>query len=83
MDVVVCDATASYAKKAIIISQMDTSIAIRSPEEVIPKIAALKNHVADQVITSTTDFSVSTLKGIRKFFKFTADKHKDWIYCFL
>ena len=61
---------------------MDTSIAIRSPEEVIPKIAALKNHVTDQVVTSTTDFSVSTLKEIRKFFKFTAEKHKDWNYTF-
>ena len=38
----VCDAAASHTKKAVITSQMDTSIAIKSPEEVITKIAALK-----------------------------------------
>ena len=41
----VCDAAASHAKKTIITSQTDISIAIRSSQEVIPKIVSLKNQV--------------------------------------
>ena len=38
--------------------------------------------IVTPVIIAKGDFSSTILTGIRKYFKFTAHKNKDWIYAF-
>ena len=61
---------------------MNKSIAIKTPEKVVMEIGKLKNHIVTPAIIAKGDFSSTTLTEIRKYFKFTAHKNKDWIYAF-
>jgi hypothetical protein len=59
---------------------IDTAIAIKTSEQIVTTVGKLTNYIA--TIIAKDDFSSTTLIGIRKYFKFTAHKNKDWIYAF-
>lgn len=78
----VCDTVASHAKKKVTNSMIDTGVAIRSSSQIIEEVGKLKNHVILQAVIAKGVFSISTLAGIRKYYKFTAHKQNDWIYAY-
>ena len=60
----------------------NNQIAIRESEEAVETIGQLKHHQASVVKPANNDFTTPTLKGIKQFFKFKADKQKNIIYAF-
>jgi hypothetical protein len=78
----VCDGVAAHAKRALNIKMRDEQTPIRTPEDAVTTIQQVGNHKASLVKLAENDFSTTTLKGIKKFFKFTAHKGKNYIYAF-
>jgi hypothetical protein len=58
---------------------INTRIAIKTSKQIIIEVEKLNNYTTTQVIIAKGSFSVTTLVGIRKYFKFSANKDKNWI----
>jgi hypothetical protein len=69
-------------RKRVTNSMIDTAIAIKTSEQVVTTVRKLTNHIITSAIIAKGDFSSITLTRIKKYFKFTAHKNKDWIYAF-
>jgi hypothetical protein len=78
----VCDGAASHLKQAINRTMRDEQIAIRNSQQIISVGSQLKNHELSLVTLTTTDLRANTLKGIKKYHKFTTNKEKDIIYAY-
>jgi len=79
----VCDGAASHIKQAINRTMRDDQIAIRSSEQIVSVISGLQNHEATLAISTSTNISANTLKGIKKYHKFTTDREKNVIYAYI
>jgi hypothetical protein len=78
----ICDGVAAQAKGALNVSMRDQQKAIHESTEAVKTIGQLKNHQAVVVKPANNDFTTPTLKGIKQFFKFQADRQKNIIYAF-
>jgi hypothetical protein len=61
---------------------INTSITVKTSEQVVTEVKKLKNHVITPIVITKSDFSSTILTKIRKYFKFTAYKENNWIYAF-
>jgi hypothetical protein len=78
----VCDGAASHFKQLLNRTMRDDHVAIRSPEQVVTAGAHLNHHEVTMAAVASTNLSSVTLKGIKKYHKFTTSKEKNIIYAY-
>jgi hypothetical protein len=73
-----CDAAASHAKKRISTQQRDNpNKQIHTSTDLVNAIKTLNNHSAQNIPKITkTQMNVSTMKGIKSYFKFTFPRER-------
>jgi len=79
----VCDAAASHIKQKVNQEQRNSQIAIRNPEGVVAVGNQLNKHEVTLASITTTKLEANTLKGIKRYHKFTTSKEKNIIYAYI
>ena len=78
-----CDGVASHIKQAVNREMKDEHKAIQIPEQVVTVGSKLKHHEVSLATITSTKLDANTLKGIKKYHKFTTSKEKNVIYAYI
>jgi hypothetical protein len=77
------DGIAAHAKGILNRTSRDENTPIRTVESAIQTIQKLGNHSPSSAHVASNDFTSKTLKGIKKYFKYTFSTEEEKVYAYL